>query len=68
MAGAAAGAAAAAAGVARAPAAALPSAPVAVSRERLPAGWEQQVAPGGQTYYVNHILQTTQWEPPPPAS
>ena len=34
----------------------------------LPDGWEERFTEKGRPYYVNHLLQTTQWDPPPSPS
>lgn len=31
---------------------------------RLPLAWEERQDANGRTYFVNHILRTTQWERP----
>ena len=35
-----------------------------LSRQPLPAGWEERQDANGRTYYVNHIARTTQWQRP----
>ena len=30
----------------------------------LPPGWEARMTPGGEVYYANNVLRTTQWDRP----